>query len=106
MPRPCSTANAPIWAACQQQPAGSKSGLKFNDLDNSGSFTPGDTPIADWPIYLCDTSNNLIDSTTTAADGTYEFVIPTNGTYRVCEGVGAGRLRPDLPERGDHATGR
>ena len=79
--------NAPIWAACEFTPP-VKSGMKFNDLDNSGSLTAGDTPIADWPINLLTTANAPVDSTTTAADGTYSFTIAAAGTYKVCEGSG------------------
>ena len=67
----------------------SKCGKKFNDADNSGSFTVGDTPIGGWPINLLDTSNNVLASTTTdAVDGTYCFLGLQPGTYRACEGTG------------------
>jgi parallel beta-helix repeat protein len=78
-----------IWTACRfQSPL--KEGLKFNDLNGNGVYEPlgGETPIADWPINLLTTANVLVTPTTTAADGTYSFVIADPGSYRVCEGTG------------------
>ena len=70
----------------QLQTSATKSGKKFNDVDNSGSFTAGDTPIASWPINLLTTGNVLITTINTAADGTYSFPNLAPGTYRACEG--------------------
>ena len=57
------------------QPA-TKSGYKFNDLDNNKEFTAGEPGIPNWPINLLTTDNVPIASTTSAADGTYSFTIP------------------------------
>jgi hypothetical protein len=81
--------NIPIWESCEGEHGGTKTGFKFKDVNKNGQFDQGiDTALADWPINLLDTSNNVLDSTTTDQNGIYEFAIPNDGTYRVCEGTG------------------
>jgi hypothetical protein len=53
------------------------SGHKFNDTTDEG--LPG------WTINLKDASGNQIATTTTGADGSYQFCGLFSGTYTVCE---------------------
>ena len=66
---------------------GSISGTKTADTDNNDT---GDTPVSGWTIYLyeddngngqIDAGDDLITSTTTAADGSYSFTDLAPGTY-------------------------
>ncbi|MGE5565720.1 MAG: MSCRAMM family protein [Parcubacteria group bacterium] len=75
---------------------GSISGTKMADTDNNDT---GDTPVAGWTISLyqddngngqIDSGDDLITSTTTAADGSYSFANLTPGTYIVQEEVQSG----------------
>jgi len=58
------------------------SGHKFNNLDSS--------PLAGWTINLKDASGRVISTTTTGADGSYEFCGLFPGSYTVCEVMQAG----------------
>ncbi len=49
------------------------SGYVFNDLNNSGLFQPGDPPIANNPIELKNAQGTVVASTTTDANGAYQF---------------------------------
>lgn len=64
---------------------GSISGLKFFDEDASGSRDAGEGGLENWTIQLLDTGGNVLDSTTTAANGTYSFDDLTPGDYLVRE---------------------
>ncbi len=78
-----------------------KSGMKFLDVDNSGTHDAGDTPLANWPINLLTAADNVagpVDHDRRQRHLHFGSLAP--GTYRVCEGTRAGRLRPDLPQRG------
>lgn len=61
------------------------SGTKFNDLDGSGTQDPGDPGLAGWTIHLEDTSNNVLDTVVTGANGAFSFTNVGPGTYRVRE---------------------
>ena len=75
-----------------------KLGIKFKDVDNSGTKNAGDTPLGGWPIDLLTTGNVVLASTTTsAADGSYSFTITAAGTYRVCEAPASCRARGSRP---------
>ena len=70
---------------------GTKSGVKFDDLNGNGVRDQGEPVIADWPISLYKQGAQgftLEDSTTTNANGAYSFGPLDPGTYRVCEGTG------------------
>lgn len=64
---------------------GSISGVKFNDLNGDGVRQSGENGLPGWTIQLLDTSNNVLATTVTAADGSYSFNGLQAGTYRVRE---------------------
>jgi hypothetical protein len=72
---------------------GSKSGKKFEDVDDSGDFSQGDVPIEGWPINLYSVVNGqptLLSPPSpvlTDAAGSYSFTDLAPGTYQVCEGA-------------------
>lgn len=94
---------------CKEPETGSVSGFKFNDADNSASYTEGEEKLSGWTIKLynvCETVElpaiflNLnreyveevpeceeaeIDSTTTDTEGNYSFNDLNLGAYKVCE---------------------
>jgi SdrD B-like protein/type IX secretion system substrate protein len=90
------------------------SGLKFNDLNGNGVKDIGDPALSGWRIDLF--LNSLhIDSTLTAAGGTYSFANLGPGTYQVSEGSLAGwtqtaPVSPStysvIPQSGQTVTGR
>jgi uncharacterized repeat protein (TIGR01451 family) len=49
------------------------SGFVYNDANNNGIMDPGETPIANNPIVLKNSSGTIIGSTTTDANGYYQF---------------------------------
>jgi protocatechuate 3,4-dioxygenase beta subunit len=49
------------------------SGYVYYDANNNGVFDPGETPIANSQIQLFNTSNQLVGTTTTNAQGYYQF---------------------------------
>ena len=62
------------------------SGRVFDDRDNDGVFEPGDgdTGIENVVMELVDESGgSVVDTTTTAVDGTYAFSMSDQGTYTV-----------------------
>ena len=74
------------------------SGTKFKDLTGNG-FSSDDTPQAGVNIYLYNstaclgTGKGYVESTTTAANGTYSFNNLPAGTYYVQEAVPAGYIQ-------------
>jgi hypothetical protein len=82
---------------------GKVSGFKFNDLDNNGKFDRGEPKLSGWTITLSKahmTGTTEIDSTMTAADGSYKFGNLKAGTYLVCETQQTGWMRT-LPVTSD-----
>jgi hypothetical protein len=61
-----------------------KSGYKWFDLDNDGIWDTGEAGLPDWTIKLLQ-GGVEIASTTTGADGSYEFTGLMPGDYQVCE---------------------
>ena len=60
------------------------SGTVFFDSGNDGgSFGSGDSPYEGITVYLRDGNNILIGTTTTAADGSYNFTNLPNDTYTI-----------------------
>jgi protocatechuate 3,4-dioxygenase beta subunit len=66
-------------------PTGSISGVKFNDLNGDGSREAGEPGLQGWTIQLLDTSDNVLQTTTTDGNGGYSFTGLAAGTYRVRE---------------------
>src|SRR5262249_55342069 len=62
-----------------------KSGTKFNDLDNNGTRDDGEPGLSGWTIDLLDTGNQVLKQTVTGQNGNYTFSIDAAGTYRGCE---------------------
>ncbi len=63
---------------------GAISGMKFADLDSSGSLTPADKGIPRWKIFLF-LDGTLVDSTLTDTAGRYSFLNLSPGQYTVVE---------------------
>ncbi|MGA9097962.1 MAG: SdrD B-like domain-containing protein, partial [Methanotrichaceae archaeon] len=59
------------------------SGRKFNDLNGNG-VNDGEPGLAGWKIQLAQ-NGNVINTTTTGADGSYKFEGLANGAYTVSE---------------------
>ena len=80
---------------CGQQPAGIKSGVKFNDLNGNGTQDAGEPGLIGWKIHVFNTATlALVQSVVTVAadpaatpatpDGFYSFTLDP-GSYTVCE---------------------
>jgi hypothetical protein len=77
-----------------------KSGLKFEDTDGSGTRDAGEPAIPDWPINLFKQVNGTFQLQTTVntdANGAYSFGPLSGGTYRVCEGDGPAGFVQSFP---------
>ena len=61
------------------------SGMKFNDLNGNGIKDAGKPGLSGWTINLEQPAGTVIDSTTTAADGSYIFTYLDPGDYTVRE---------------------
>jgi len=83
------------------------SGLKFHDKNANGQKDADEPPLFDWEIQLKDSSDNLLQTTTTSAEpgkeGVYEFVDLQPGTYRVYEVQKNGWVRT-APEQEYHTV--
>ncbi|MEY3175670.1 MAG: hypothetical protein RLZZ436_3584, partial [Planctomycetota bacterium] len=70
-----------------QPVAGSLAGTLWNDADGNGLFTTGETPLADWTVFLDANNNSIADPEElrqqTAADGSYSFNPLAYGTKTV-----------------------
>ncbi len=61
-------------------------GLKYNDLDGSGTRDDGEPLLGGWTLTLYDAQNNPVGNpVVTSADGTVSFGAVQPGTYTVCE---------------------
>jgi hypothetical protein len=61
------------------------SGEVFNDLNGNGVLDPGDPGLQGWTVNLLDSSNNIIATTTSAADGSFSFANLGYGVYTIEE---------------------
>jgi uncharacterized surface anchored protein len=66
------------------------SGYKYEDVDLSGTLTPGDHAVPCWTVCLYDGCGQLVGTTQTACDGSYSFTGLKPGTYWVEEDVRCG----------------
>ncbi len=64
---------------------GSISGAKFSDRNGTGEWDKGESGLSGWTINLTDTSDSVLDTSTTNKDGSYSFSGLAYGTYRVHE---------------------
>jgi len=65
---------------------GSIAGFKYHDEDANGEQGEGEDGLEDWEIALYDENGvNIIATTTTDSDGSFEFSEVFPGNYRVCE---------------------
>ncbi|PHN00639.1 SdrD B-like domain-containing protein, partial [Flavilitoribacter nigricans] len=76
----------------------------WEDLDGDGVQDPGEPGVAGVTVNLKDENGNVIDNTTTAADGSYSFTNLEPGTYSVqFTDLPAGFSFTDLNAGGDEA---
>jgi uncharacterized repeat protein (TIGR01451 family) len=73
-------------------PAGSISGLVFNDANGSGAQDSGEVGLEGVTVSLLDANGNQTQATTTA-DGTYAFTGLYAGTYQVSEVLASDRVQ-------------
>jgi protocatechuate 3,4-dioxygenase beta subunit len=78
-------------------------GRKFNDLLAQGTDLPSDPGLQGWTINLYDTSGNLVATTTTDANGNYNFTGLSAGTYLVQEVQQSGWTQ-DYPAAGSYTV--
>jgi hypothetical protein len=65
-----------------------KSGIKWQDLNDDGVRNAGEQPISGWTIKLLDSTGTVVATDITDASGMYEFdTVMPGETYLVCEEV-------------------
>ena len=74
------------------------SGQAYNDLNGNGTEDPGEPGFEGWTIDLFDASGNILATTTTDANGDYNFAGLGPGTYHGVRGVDV-RLDPDAADQ-------
>lgn len=68
----------------------------YNDLDQDGQWSEGDTPLAGWTVLLRDASNVQVgEDATTGADGRALFAGIPAGDYSACEILPVGWFNSD-----------
>ncbi|QEG41059.1 Serine-aspartate repeat-containing protein D precursor [Roseimaritima ulvae] len=77
-------AEAVEYDFCEAAPA-SVSGYVYHDRDDDGQRDSGEEAIADVIIELVDGNGTVVDTTRTAADGSYRFEDVLPGTYSIRE---------------------
>ena len=65
-------------------------GNVYNDLNGNGNLDPGDPGLQGWTVNLLDASDNLVATTTSDANGNYEFDSLFPGTFTVEEVLQSG----------------
>jgi uncharacterized protein (DUF2141 family) len=65
---------------------GTISGTEYVDNDANNSFNTGDSPLSGVTIQLLNGASQVVNTTTTASDGTYSFINVVPGTYTLHEG--------------------
>jgi len=80
------------------------SGRKFEDIDGNGVFDVGEPSLNGTTIELVDPlSDDVLDTRTTASDGSYSFVDLLPGEYRVRDAVQDGWVRTLPADPGYHS---
>jgi hypothetical protein len=75
------------------RPLGSVSGIVYDDLDQNGTHSAGDTGLGGWTVNLYQGPSTTPAATaTSAADGSYHMNVVFDGTsdYRLCESPPSG----------------
>ena len=60
-------------------------GTVYNDLNGSGVIAPGDPGLPGWTVELLDSNGNVLETTTSASDGSYSFPDMGPGVYTIEE---------------------
>ena len=79
------------------------SGLKYNDANGNGNRDAGETGMAGWTINLEQPAGTVIQTATTAADGSYSFTGLSAGTYVISEVLQSGWTQK-APPGGKHTV--
>ena len=89
----------------QRIPSGEIRGSKWNDVDGDGLRDAGEAGLVDWTIYLDRNNTGRLDagdlSTTTDANGDYQFTGLSAGSYTVAEVLQAD-WQQTFPRNGAH----
>ncbi|MEA4906204.1 MAG: sortase [Anaerolineaceae bacterium] len=85
--------------------SGTIQGVVVDDGNENGVQDPGETVLAGVTITLYDGAGNLVATTTTAADGSYQFTNLAPGAYQVVESDPAGYASTTLNRLGVFLTG-
>jgi len=72
-------------------------GVVYDDRPGSGQQQTNDPGLPGWTIQLLDSSNHVVGTTQTAADGSYQFANLTPGTYSVQEVLPSGWTQTAAP---------
>ena len=76
---------------CEHAPA-SLSGTVYHDRNNNGQYESGEEPLAGVTVRLLDEAGQVVATTQTGQDGSYEFRDLRAGRYTVAESQPAGYL--------------
>jgi protocatechuate 3,4-dioxygenase beta subunit len=76
---------------CEHAPA-SLSGTVYHDRNNDGRYNAGEEPLAGITVRLLDATGQVVATTQTGQDGSYEFRDLRAGQYAVAESQPAGYL--------------
>ena len=96
---PVTVATTPITGINFGQTLGSLAGNVYFDNDASGTLSTNDLPLGGVTVNLLNSAGTVIQTTATAADGTYLFTGLTAGTYGVSE------VQPALYSQGTDTPG-
>ena len=76
------------------------SGNVYNDLNGNGNLDPGEPGLQGWTVNLFNSSGNMVATTTSDANGNYEFDNLFPGTFTISEVLMSGwtQTQPVNPE--------
>ena len=72
-------------------------GNVYNDLNGNGTLEPGEPGLQGWTVELLDSSGNIVETTTSAADGSYSFANLLAGAYTIEEINQSGWFQTEPP---------